>query len=118
MEQLTEILNFEFFFIYFILQFLIIYLTRLRAKRFKNLDIKLIKNTQHQNVVKNMKTIVVSQDIIEKAKTMDFDESLSIMELITELEADYLLKKINKEDFETVSTDLKRKYLKITENKA
>jgi hypothetical protein len=51
-------------------------------------------------------------------KTMDFDESLSIMELITELEADYLLKKINKEDFETVSTDLKRKYLKITENKA
>jgi hypothetical protein len=51
-------------------------------------------------------------------KTMDFDESLSIMELITELEADYLLKKINKEDFEAVSTDLKRKYLKITENKA
>ena len=51
-------------------------------------------------------------------KTMDFDESLSIMELITELEADYLLKKINKEDFETVSKDLKRKYLKITENKA
>jgi hypothetical protein len=40
----------------------------------EHFDIKLIKNTQHQNVVKNMKTIVVSQDIIEKAKTMDFDE--------------------------------------------
>ena len=48
---------------------------------------------------------------------MDFDESLSIMELISELEADYLLKKINKEDFEAVSTDLKRKYLEITSNK-
>jgi len=49
-------------------------------------------------------------------KTSEFDESLSIMELLSELEADFLLKKINQEDFETVSTELKRKYLEIDSN--
>ncbi|MBT4290551.1 MAG: hypothetical protein HOD92_24770 [Deltaproteobacteria bacterium] len=48
----------------------------------------------------------------------EFDESLSIMELISELEADYLLKKINQEDFETVSTELKRRYLEITKGQS
>ena len=51
-------------------------------------------------------------------KMAEFDESLSIMELISELEADYLLKKINQEDFETVSTELKRRYLEITKGQS
>ena len=83
MEQLTEILNFEFFFIYFILQFLIIYLTRLRAKRFKNLDIKLIKN-------KNQISIWEVQAYLSFTRWVSFVLPFKIGEIVSF----YLLKKI------------------------
>ena len=82
MEQLTEILNFEFFFIYFILQFLIIYLTRLRAKRFKNLDIKLIKN-------KNQISIWEVQAYLSFTRWVSFVLPFKIGEIVSF----YLLKK-------------------------
>jgi hypothetical protein len=44
MEKFAKILNFEYFIIFLIIQILIIYLTYIRSIRFKNLDIKLVKN--------------------------------------------------------------------------
>jgi len=51
MELISKKLNIEFFFIYLILQILIIFLTRLRAKRFKDLDINIIKNKNKISIV-------------------------------------------------------------------
>ncbi len=51
-------------------------------------------------------------------EVIEFDESLSMMELISELEADYLQKKINQKDFESTSLELKRKYLVLTNKKS
>lgn len=42
-----------------------------------------------------------------------FDDSLSILEIITELEEDYHSGKISKEDFEVLSAEFKREYLHI-----
>ena len=44
MEKFAKIFNFEYFIIFLIIQILIIYLTYIRSIRFKNLDIKLVKN--------------------------------------------------------------------------
>ncbi len=82
MEQIIEILNFKFFLIFFILQFLIIYLTRLRAKRFKNLDIKLIKN-------KNQITIWEVQAYLSFTRWVSFVLPFKIGEIVSF----YLLKK-------------------------
>lgn len=41
----------------------------------------------------------------------DFDESVSILETIAELETDYLMDKISKEDFENLSLEYQRLYL-------
>lgn len=82
MEQIIEILNFKFFLIFFILQFLIIYLTRLRAKRFKNLDIKLIKN-------KNQITIWEVKAYISFTRWVSFVLPFKIGEIVSF----YLLKK-------------------------
>jgi hypothetical protein len=82
MEQIIEILNFKFCLIFFILQFLIIYLTRLRAKRFKNLDIKLIKN-------KNQITIWEVQAYLSFSRWVSFVLPFKIGEIVSF----YLLKK-------------------------
>ena len=82
MEQIIEILNFKFFLIFFILQFLIIYLTRLRAKRFKNLDIKLIKN-------KNQITIWEVKAYLSFTRWVSFVLPFKIGEIVSF----YLLKK-------------------------
>ncbi len=41
-----------------------------------------------------------------------FSESLSVLEMITELETDYQMRKVSKEDFETLSLEYKHLYLK------
>lgn len=82
MEQIIKTLNFEFFIIFFILQFLIIYLTRLRAKRFKSLDIKLIKN-------KNQITIWEVKAYLSFTRWVSFVLPFKIGEIISF----YLLKK-------------------------
>jgi hypothetical protein len=40
-----------------------------------------------------------------------FNDSLSLLETIKELEIDYKMGKLSKEDFETLSLEYKRKYL-------
>lgn len=44
-------------------------------------------------------------------KENQFDESYSLLEVIAELEADYQMGKLSKEDFETISLEYKRDYL-------
>jgi hypothetical protein len=41
-----------------------------------------------------------------------FSESLSVLEMITELEMDYQMGKVSKEDFDTLSLEYKHLYLK------
>ncbi len=41
----------------------------------------------------------------------DFDNSLSLLESISELETDYKMGKLSKEDFESLSLEYKRSYL-------
>ena len=50
MEKFAKIINFEFLIIFLIIQILIIYLTNIRSIRFKNLDIKLVKNLYKINI--------------------------------------------------------------------
>jgi len=42
-----------------------------------------------------------------------FDESVSVLELLSELEVDYLMGKVNQADFQESSTTLKQRYLQI-----
>jgi len=41
-----------------------------------------------------------------------FSESLSVLEMITELEMDYQMGKVSREDFDTLSLEYKHLYLK------
>lgn len=82
MEQIFKILNFEFIFIFLIIQFLIIYLNRLRAKRFTYLDINLIKN-------KNKLSIKEIQAYLSFTRWVGFIFPLKIGEIISI----YILKK-------------------------
>ncbi len=44
----------------------------------------------------------------------EFDEKLSLLEAISELETDYRMGKLSQEDFETMSLEFKRVYLEET----
>ncbi len=46
----------------------------------------------------------------------EFDETLSLLEAISELETDYKMGKISKEDFEAMSLEYKQLYLKETKS--
>ncbi len=46
------------------------------------------------------------------SKNNAFSESLSVLEMITELETDYQMGKVSKEDFDTLSLEYKHQYLK------
>ncbi|MCP4754672.1 MAG: hypothetical protein GY866_27645 [Proteobacteria bacterium] len=46
-----------------------------------------------------------------ESDTGEFDESLSLLEAISELEADYKMGKISREDFEALTLDYKHAYL-------
>lgn len=48
----------------------------------------------------------------------EFDESLSILEMISELEIDHEMGKISKSDFETLSLEYKRLFLKVKKSGA
>ena len=45
----------------------------------------------------------------------DFDNSLSLLESISELETDYKMGKLSQEDFESLSLEYKRSYLEEKE---
>ena len=45
------------------------------------------------------------------AESSDFDNSLSLLESISELETDYKMGKLSQEDFESLSLEYKRGYL-------
>ncbi|MBU2511475.1 hypothetical protein KJ966_09050 [bacterium] len=45
------------------------------------------------------------------SKEVQFDESYSLLEAISELETDYRMGKLSKDDFETTSLEYKRIYL-------
>ncbi len=47
----------------------------------------------------------------------EFDESLSILEAISELETDFKMGKISKQDFETISIEYQRRYLNSKDQK-
>lgn len=44
-------------------------------------------------------------------ESSDFDNSLSLLESISELETDYKMGKLSQEDFESLSLEYKRSYL-------
>ncbi|MFH2131472.1 MAG: hypothetical protein ABIK68_13940 [bacterium] len=46
------------------------------------------------------------------AQNDTFSESLSILEMITELKSDYQMGKVSKEDYDTLSLEYKHRYLK------
>ncbi len=48
-----------------------------------------------------------------RSSQYDFDDSLSILEIVAELEADYRSGKLTKEDFEALSMDFKREYMEL-----
>lgn len=45
------------------------------------------------------------------ADHQDFSEAMSILEMITELDADFRMGKVSKEDYQTLSLDYKHRYL-------
>ncbi len=47
----------------------------------------------------------------DSSRENQFDESYSLLEAISELETDYKMGKLSKEDFESVSLEYKRIYL-------
>ena len=47
----------------------------------------------------------------EDSDISDFDNSLSLLESISELETDYKMGKLSQEDFESLSLEYKRSYL-------
>ena len=47
----------------------------------------------------------------EVGENSDFDNSLSLLESISELETDYKMGKLSQEDFESLSLEYKRSYL-------
>lgn len=48
----------------------------------------------------------------------EFDESLSILEAISELETDFKMGKISKRDYETISIEYQHRYLVSKDQKA
>ncbi len=48
----------------------------------------------------------------------EFDEALSILEAISELETDFKMGKITKQDYETISIEYQRLYLDSKDQKA
>lgn len=52
-----------------------------------------------------------------ETESQTFDESLALLEIISELENDYKTGKVSQEDFEIMSLEYKRNYLEITAKK-
>ncbi len=47
-----------------------------------------------------------------KTESAEFSEALSILEMITELDTDFQMGKVSKNDYESLSLDYKHRYLK------
>lgn len=53
---------------------------------------------------------------VSDSDSTEFDESLALLEMISELEVDFQTGKISHSDFDTISLELKRDYLKKQEH--
>ncbi len=47
-----------------------------------------------------------------ETENRDFNEALSLLEMISELDADYQMGKVSKEDYDALSLDYRHRYLK------
>jgi hypothetical protein len=62
-------------------------------------------------VIKPLFLDPAQQYFTTNSKPSDFDTSLSLLEIIAELETDYKMGKLSREDFESLSLEYKRSYL-------
>ena len=64
----------------------------------------------YKPLFKDPSTIYLQKESGEK----EFDESLSLLEMISELETDYSMGKLTQQDYESLSLEYKRQYLELS----